>query len=57
MENKRVNKKYTVDERLKILDNSRYIRIVKNLKDLTEDDVYIPIKKRGKTVYIVAEKE
>ena len=57
MENKRVNKKYTVDERLKILDNSRYIRIVKNLKDLTEDDVYIQTKKGGKTVYIVAEKE
>ncbi len=55
MENKE-EKKYTMSEKLKIIDRSRYIRIVKNEKDLTENDIYVPIKKNGKTVYIVAEK-
>ncbi len=53
MENKE-KKKYTTSEKLKIIDRSRYIKIVKKKEDLGPDDVYIPIKKDGKTVYIVA---
>ena len=49
-------KTYTMNERLKIIDRSRYIKIVKNKKYLTENDIYVPIKKNGKTVYIVADK-
>ena len=55
MENKE-EKKYTINEKLKIIDRSRYIRIVRNKKNLTENDIYVPIKKNGKIVYIVAEK-
>jgi hypothetical protein len=49
-------KKYTMNEKLRIIDRSRYIKIVKNEKDLTENDIYVPIKKNGKTVYIVVQK-
>ncbi len=49
-------KKYTLTEKLKIIDRSRYIRIVKREKDLSENDIYVPIKKNGKKVYIVAQK-
>ncbi len=54
MENKRVDKEYTWDERLKILENSKCIRIVKHPR---HDDVYVPIEENGRTVYVVAEKE
>jgi hypothetical protein len=54
MENKE-EKKYTNIEKLKIIDRSKYIKIVKKKEDLEPDDVYIPIKKDGKTVYIVAQ--
>ena len=32
-------KKYTMNKKLKIIDRSRYIKIVKNKKDLTENDI------------------
>ena len=47
---------YTVKEKLRIIGRSRYIRIVKNEKYLGENDIYLPIKKNGKRVYIVAQK-
>ena len=50
-------KEYTLDDRLKIVERSKYIRIVKNKKDLKDDDIFIPIKEKGKTVYMVAVKE
>lgn len=48
------NKQYSMSERLKIIDRSRYIIIVRNEKHLKENDVYIPIFKNGKKVYIVS---
>ena len=48
------NQKYTMSERLKIIDRSRYIVIVKNEKHLKNNDVYVPIFKNGKKVYIVS---
>ncbi|WP_175266947.1 hypothetical protein [Acidiplasma cupricumulans] len=47
MENRK-GKKYTMNEKLKIIDRSRYIKIIKNEKDLTENDIYVPIKKMAK---------
>ena len=45
---------YNTTDKLIILSRCRYIRIVKNKNKLKENDVYIPIKKNGKVVYIVA---
>ena len=51
-----IEKKYTLDEKLKIINNSPYIKIVRKAEKLKDEDVYISIKRKGKTVYIVAEK-
>lgn len=48
--------KITLDEKFKILDRSEYLKIVKKIKDLDKNDIYIPIKTDGKTVYIAAQK-
>jgi len=53
-------KKYTNIEKLKIIERSKYIKIVnvKKKEELKPDDVYIPIKKGGKIRwYIVAVNE
>jgi len=53
-----MEKKYTNIEKLKILDRSKYIKIVKKKEDLKPDDVYIPITKDGKIKwYVVAVNE
>jgi len=50
--------KYTNIEKLKIIERSKYIKIVKKKEELKQDDVYIPIKKDGKIKwYIVAVNE
>ncbi|SIM62288.1 hypothetical protein [Cuniculiplasma divulgatum] len=49
-------KQYTANEKLKIINRSRYIKIVKSEKDLKENDIFVQIKKNGKKVYIVAQK-
>ena len=53
-----MEKKYTDIEKLKIIERSKYIKIVKKKEELKPDDVYIPIKKDGKIRwYIVAVNE
>jgi len=53
-----MEKKYTNIEKLKIIDRSKYIKIVKKKEDLKPDDVYIPITKDGKIKwYVVAVNE
>jgi len=54
---KKYTKKYTNIEKLKIIERSKYIKIVnvKKKEELKPDDVYIPIKKDGKIKwYVVA---
>jgi hypothetical protein len=47
--------KYTDIEKLKIIERSKYIKIVKKKEELKPDDVYISIKKDGKIKwYVVA---
>lgn len=45
-----------MNESFKIIGRCRYIKIVKSKKYLSEDDIYIPVKKNGKLVYIVAQR-
>lgn len=55
------NKKITIPEftitpeKLRILDRTKYIKIVKNKQKLKNTDVYIPIRKNNKIVYVVAQ--
>ena len=47
--------KYTLDEKLQIINKSPYIKIVTKFKKLKDDDVYVAVKRRGKMIYVVAE--
>ena len=49
-----IKEEYSMSKRLKILNRSRYIIIVKNKKHLKDNDVYVPIYRDGKKVYIVS---
>mgnify|MGYP001626227607 CR=1 FL=1 len=51
-----IEKEYTTEEKLKIISNSRYIKIIKNKENLKQYSVYIPIKRNGQIVYVVVEK-
>ncbi len=50
-----IKKKYTTEEKLKIINNSRYIKIVKDKKELKQDSIYLPIRRNGQLAYIVVE--
>jgi hypothetical protein len=55
------NKKITIPEftitpeKLRTLDRTKYIKIIKNKQKLKNTDVYIPIRKNNKIVYVVAQ--
>ena len=42
------------EERLKIMDNAEFVKIVK--KEPDNNDIYIPITRNGKRVFLVVQK-
>lgn len=42
------------DEKLKMIDNSEFVKITKKVRP---DDIYIPITKNGKKAFLVVKKD